>query len=79
MEVDRCVYDQLQKEQEEYEYYTVTFTKSDNIYSTNPDHPLLLEVKSELGMLEGQAIFTQQSYELLRDKLEMHQANIIIK
>ena len=79
MEFDRCIYAQLQKEQEEYEYYTVTFTKIDNIYRTNPDHPLLLKVKKELGMLKGQAIFTQQEYEILRDKLELHQANIIIK
>ena len=79
MEFDKCVYAQMQKEQDEYEYYTVEFKKIGSLYTTNPDHPLLKEVIKNLNIVKGQAIFTQFELNLLRDKLELHQANIIIK
>ena len=77
MEIDTQAYAQMQREKDEYDYYTVVFEKQRNLYVTDPTHPLLKKVAPKLNIVNGQAVFNQKGYELIKEKLIINKANIL--
>jgi hypothetical protein len=72
-------FDLLKKEQEEQEYYTVIFKKErSDLYTSNPDQPLLKLIRGNMNIVEGKAIFTEFEMQHLKELLKLENANIII-